>query len=118
MSLRIFELCKRYANKSDHVQHRIGSCVVKKGKIVSFGWNQRKTHSKSLHPYRNLHAETHAILSTKEDLTGASIYVFRENRQGRLACSKPCKYCEEMIRSKGIKKIYYTDYDAYREVLL
>ena len=97
------------ASKESPMRFQMGAVIIKKGKILSVGNNSYKTHPKyGSGKYCYLHAEGAAIYNAiinRKDLCGAEIYVYR--RYGRI--SKPCKYCLELIKSVGIKKIIYTN---------
>ena len=116
----MFRVAKTVATLSDHKQ-KVGCVVVHKHRIISSGFNRRnKCHKVQALldkekfgcdcPGR-IHAETAALLpliKEGEDLSRASIYIYRQHKDGTLACSRPCARCEKLIRSLGIKKIFYT----------
>lgn len=108
MKLKFFEIAKAASKHSDHPAHKLGAVIVKGNKIISVGFNKNKTHTKSNHAWKRLHAEISAILKAKQDLTGCSIYVYRETKNGDLGIAKPCSSCSAAIKETGIKKIYYT----------
>lgn len=54
-------------------------------------------------------------LINKEDLSRASIYVYRQLKDGSLGMCRPCKACMALIKNLGIRKVYYTTYDGYAE---
>ena len=115
MKLRYFELAKRLTSLSDHHQHSIGSVVVKKNKVISVGYNSLKTHTQSPHAFKSTHSEFKACWGVDPiDLKGASIYIYRQRRNGSLALARPCSSCYSFLKSVGIKYIYYTDYDTYK----
>lgn len=76
----------------------VGCVVVKDNKIVAQGYHER---------IGGYHAERNALLSCKEDLNGAELYVTLE----------PCCHygktppCTEIIMEKGIKKVYVGSMD-------
>lgn len=113
---RYFELARKLSLKSNYC-HKIGAVVVKKGKILGLGVNNPfKTHPKSTNPFKTVHAELDAILDCDpNELRGATIYVYREHKNGQPACSKPCPHCHELIMRCGIKKVCYTDYGSFKE---
>ena len=115
-----FNAAKAVAELSDHKQ-KIG-CVVTIGRrIISSGHNSKtKCHAvqakmdkemfgeESLGP---LHAEVDALLPLVRrgtDLSNASIYVYREHKNGVLACARPCARCEQLIKECGIRRVHYT----------
>jgi len=93
--------------------NRHGAVTAKKGVLHSSGWNKNKTHPAATVYYSNcIHAELAAIIGVnKHDLVGMDIYVARRMRsKGEpLGMSRPCKQCLKMIRTAGIKRIYYTN---------
>jgi deoxycytidylate deaminase len=111
MKTNFFNLAKQASKNSNHHEHKIG-CVIAKGKrIFSIGWNSLRTHPDSPHKYKSVHAEFHAINNLyPETLRGSSIYIYRERKNGDPALSKPCPSCMKLIKSVGIKNIYYTNY--------
>lgn len=119
MKAKFFKLCKKLSTCSDHHQHRLGALVVNKDKILGVGFNSLRTHPKSPHEFKSVHAEFMAINSCDpETLKGATLYVYRENRSGNVVNSKPCVSCMTLILNSGIKRIYYTHEDVgYKQIL-
>ena len=114
MKMKFFEAAKRMAKFSTHPDHQMGACIAYKSRPLGFGFNSTKTHSKSNTKYRTIHAELSAILScTGQDLEGSDIYIYRETKVGNLGLSKPCKDCYKLIKSLGIKNIFYTSENGY-----
>lgn len=111
MSLRSAQI---QAKKSKHKQHRVGAVVVKGGRILSYGHNQIRP-SKELKT-ETIHAEEAAILQAIKtsgitSLANSKLYVTRYTKAGAVGLSKPCVRCMGLIRSCGIRKVYYsTDY--------
>lgn len=119
MKLKYFKLAKVLSQKSNYF-HKLGAVVVKKNKIVGMGYNKpNKTHPKSNNNFKTVHAELDAILGVNlNELNGATIYVYRETKDGEPANAKCCKNCEELLRMVGIKKICYTMDKSYREEVI
>ena len=119
MKNKFFKLCKKLSTCSDHHQHKLGALVCNKNKILGVGFNQLKTNPNSTHPFKSTHAEFMAIQNCNaEDLKGATLYVYRENRQGKAVNSKPCVSCMTLIINSGIKKIYFShEDDGYKLIL-
>lgn len=112
------ELIKALASQSDHPLHKHGCIITYKGRVISKGFNQMKTHPKVTHPWKNTHAEFNAIAKARRDLEGCEIYVYREHKNGTLANSKPCDYCMELIKRSGIHKIHFTDDNKWSSITL
>lgn len=108
----ITRLAKATSNKGQHCQHKVGAVIVKKGRPISTGFNSYKTHPliHKKNPLKTTHAEISAISRTKdrESLAGATIYVFREHRDGSMAMARPCPCCWAVCQEHGIKDVYYT----------
>lgn len=114
MKIRFFNVAKKESFKSDHPQHKIGCVVVKGNRVLSKATNKLKTTPKSNHPYFSLHAELNCFLkSNLNDLTNCDIYLYRENKNGEIACSKPCLYCFKLLKKLKVSSIYFTDYGKF-----
>lgn len=107
-----FRAASREAKKSSFVQHRVGAVIVKGNRILSTGFNKIRP-SKELRT-TTLHAEAAAILKLIKakrlhDLSGSDIYVTRFTKGGKVSMAKPCEHCSLLIRSVGIRNVFYTD---------
>jgi len=119
MKIKYFELAKKLSKKSDHHSYHLGAVIVKKNRILNVGFNRNRTHPKSPHKYKYLHAEIDAIIGLDfEKLKGSTIYVFRENKQGGLALARPCSSCMTAIKTSGIKNLCYTTYGSYKKEVI
>ena len=103
---------------------RLGAVLIYKGKVMSVGWNSNKTSplQRELNRYRGydvdssiahntLHAEVACLTKAKDldiDWGRASIFVYRIKKDGSAGLARPCKGCQALIRSMGIKNIYYS----------
>lgn len=121
-----FKAAKAISELSDFPRVKIGCCAVYKHKIISSGCNSLKTNptQKRLNIHRfdadtpaTIHAELSCLLpliNRKDiDFGNVSLYIYREFKTGELALSKPCASCEALIRSLGIRNIYYTGNKSY-----
>lgn len=116
MKLKFFKLCAKLARNSDHPKHQLGSVIVsKKGRILSLGINKYKTHPKSPHSYKYLHAEVSALINLDDNinLKDAVCYVFRETKDGLPAMSRCCDSCLKALKDAGIKTIHYSIENGY-----
>jgi len=101
-------LAKRASKRSDHTKHRLGCCIARGNKVLGVGHNMMKTHPKSPHSWGHIHAEFLAVLNSGYDVEGATAYVYREQKDGSPAMSRPCKYCWDYLISKGITTVVYS----------
>lgn len=105
---------KEAKRSSEH--YKIG-CVItdKKGRILSHGFNQRKSHPFQAH-YANkhnpekifLHAEIAALIKVR-DGEPHTIYVGRIMKNGSWGIARPCPICAAAIKDAGIKNVVFTD---------
>jgi tRNA(Arg) A34 adenosine deaminase TadA len=52
---------------------------------------------------------THAEARLANKLTpGSVVYVARTLKDGTIAMAKPCKACQNALRHRGVKRVYYT----------
>lgn len=114
-----FRLAREVSRYSDHHQHKLGAVIFIKNRPVSFGFNQMKTHPimAAVHDKKTLHAELAAILNIKNKarLNGASIVVYREQRNGNTGLAKPCESCQKILKRYGINHLIYTTYNGWDE---
>jgi deoxycytidylate deaminase len=94
--------------KGEHKIHRLGAVIAFGNDIVSVGWNKSKTHPKSTHPWKHIHAEMDAIMKAGQ-CDGAELYVARIGNDGLLRNAKPCPACMSLIIASGIRKIHFTE---------
>jgi tRNA(Arg) A34 adenosine deaminase TadA len=102
----MLRFAKNVAKTSEH-RYPMAAVIVHNGKPISVGINQIKTHPDA--PRNGLHAECHAIkCSGKYDLAGATIFVYRQKRNGEVGMARPCPDCLKILKEKGFKYMYYT----------
>ena len=105
---------------------RHAAAVMYKGKVISIGFSQYKTHPYAVKYQKNesaitLHAEVDAIYKatkrlTEQEMKKATLIVVRTKtivgKRHRLSdhvwYSKPCEGCEQCIKDHGIKKVVYS----------
>lgn len=124
---KFFDIAKAVAKTSTFHGTHVGCCVVYKGVAVSVASNTEKTHplQTEYNKFRNfnpqtavnkLHAEVHAIsliINKNIDWKKASIYVYRELKNGKAVISRPCEACSQLIKDLGIKYVYYIDINGH-----
>lgn len=123
-----FNAAKEMSKLSDFNRVHIGCVITYKNRIISSGFNTKKSNplQKKYNRIRfaddtfhQCHAETSALLPILKDKninrSRLRIYLFREHADGSLALSKPCPSCMKMLKDAGIKQIYFTDEGSYCE---
>lgn len=129
-----FNLARNACYYSDFMKARLGAVLIYKGKVMSVGWNSTKTSplQRQLNRYRGydvdaseahntLHAEVACLTKARDldiDWGRASIFVYRIKKDESAGLARPCKGCQALIKSMGIKNIYYTTDDgwAYEQI--
>lgn len=119
MKKKFFAIARIISQKSTH-KFKLGCVIVQKNRIVAVGFNRAdKTHPKSPTPRHTIHAELDALIGLDTAfLKGSVCYVYRERKDGSLGCAKPCHFCQQAIARAGIRRVYYSDYDGFKELHL
>jgi len=122
MKSRYFNLAENVAKLSDYPRIHIGSVIVKNKDVISVGQNMMKTHPAQFKYNQyvtydrlpHIHSEVNAISKARPDLMrGATMYIFRRDRNGDIAMCRPCDACMQAIRDAGIKDVYYTNRNGF-----
>lgn len=101
-------LAKQASRKSGHDQYRMGCVIAKGNKLIASGHNINKTHPKSPHKFKTIHAEFMAAHNAGYEIEGATVYVFREIKDGTPAMAKPCEDCWRFLYECGVKEVVYS----------
>lgn len=120
-----FHAARAISGLSDYKQ-KIGCVVVMGHTIISSGHNSHsKCHAMQAKLNKDefgyeciglVHAEVDALLpllKRRLDLSRASIYVYRQRKDGSLGLARPCASCMSLIRRLGIRNVYYTNEGGY-----
>jgi len=106
---------RKQACLSTFTRARMGAVLIKGGRILSSGYNQtRYSKLSARNQYESIHAEEACIIKLLRKpnglqmLAGATIYITRIKKDGSTGLAKPCKTCQDLINSVGIKKIVHT----------
>jgi len=51
-----------------------------------------------------------AVSKLREICESDVLHVMRFTKTGKISMAKPCIYCQEYLRQKGIRKVRYTDW--------
>lgn len=120
----MFNIAREMSKLSDFHGPHLGSVVVCGKTVISTGYNSHKTRplQQRYNIYRHFenygkaipsqHAEIGALshlIGKNIDWKNVSIFTYRELKNGKKACSRPCPACRKLIVDLGIKNIYYID---------
>ena len=124
MNTEIFNETFKLAQSVEPVRGaRIAAAVIRKGKVVSFGYNHKKSHPFQAKFCKNnhavfFHAEVHAIKNALnsvnvDDLSKCDLYIVRakrnkENKKWLTGLSKPCSGCQKCIDLFDLNSVYYS----------
>lgn len=101
-------------------KYLVGAAIYFGARLISIGWNSKKTSPNCESIFNWHHAETAALVGlSRKDLSRATIYVVRLKKSGVLGMAKPCLGCQRALRASGIRRVYYTDSEGkVRKLLL
>ena len=124
MNTKIFDETFKLAQAVEPVRGaRIAAAVVHRGKIISYGFNHKKSHPFQAKFCKNnhavfFHAEVHAIKNALiavdvNDLSKCELYIVRAkrdktNKKWISGMSKPCSGCQKCIDLFDLKSVYYS----------
>jgi len=118
LNVGFFRLAK-YASDNSDFRIKVGAVLANKRPIVT-GFNKIKTHPEfanpEIHEKISIHAEIDCLIKTKfQHINGTDIYVYRESN-GVPAMARPCKSCLKELKSRGVRRIYYSiEHEPYWE---
>jgi len=123
-----FSVARDISLLSDH-RCQMGCVIVDHHRIIGSGHNSmtkchpvqldldNKFYPETIDKNKGpLHAEVSALLPLIKrhyDLSGATLYIYRKDKHGTLAMSRPCVRCMSLLKKYGIKKIKYTTPDGF-----
>jgi len=125
--IKLFNLAKAVAQTSQHSKAHIGAVIVSGKDILSVGVNGGKSHplQKQYNKFRFdderashlLHAELDAIIKARPFLKGdATIYVYRQLRNGEIGMSRPCAGCMKALNDHNISRIFFTSETGFEQL--
>lgn len=99
-----------------HREHRCfhTSFILKKARVLAIGLNQIKTHPQTQKlgyaACCGLHSELDACLKLGlPDCSDFTLVNVRIDGQHQVNMSKPCRFCQGLIKRLNFKNVYYTD---------
>lgn len=121
---RMFNIAREVSKLSNFKGPHLGAVVVNGKTVISTGCNSNKTRPlqqqyniyRHFEDYKGSIPSEHAEIAALSHLIGkeinwnnVSIFIYRELKNGKRGCSRPCKACMTLIKKLGIKNIYYID---------
>lgn len=127
---KYLDLAKEASKNSDFPRVQLGAVLVYKGSVLASASNSCKTSPvqkkynrereyevEAYYTHSNsLHAEVATLNKVKYldiDFSKATLFVYREHKNGRKALARPCPACTKMIKDMGIKNVVYTTEDGW-----
>lgn len=112
MNQRMINLAKKEALKSTF-RLRLGAVLHNGSRVLAVGFNKvDKTHPMAQVGDFNIkrHAEMDALIRARHhDLHGCDITIARIKKDGSLGLSRPCKHCFKELKTRGVRKIHYSN---------
>jgi tRNA(Arg) A34 adenosine deaminase TadA len=97
------------AHDAHHRQWKVGAVLVRSGRIVAIGQNKYRNNPALVeHHNVSYHAEEVAIRRAG-NAEGATIYVARLTRSGKIGTAKPCKRCQQALLDNGVTTAIWTE---------
>jgi deoxycytidylate deaminase len=97
-----------------YIKWRLGSVIIKGGSVLSVGQSKLNCHPGlcdfdqiGIRERVSVHAEEDAIKRCGNP-KGATVYVARIGRNGKVGLAEPCKRCKRMLTDAGVKRVIYT----------
>jgi len=112
--MRFLRLAEEVSKWSKDPSTKCGSIIVKDRRILSYGYNGFPTgcddhedlyDDRSLKYERVVHGEVAAIISAKQDLSGATLYSWPKG------VGPSCARCSAVIIQAGIRRVVYLKAD-------
>ena len=115
-------IAKQVAQRSTCLRRHYGAVIVKNDEIISTGYNGAARgevnccdsgqcwreangipHGEQYEKCVAVHAEQNAIISaSRQEMLGATMYLYGEDAEGNEVEAVPCLICERMIMNSGI----------------
>lgn len=118
------KLAKNACYYSDYTKVRMGAVLIYKNKVISVGWNSKKTSpiQKKYNKFRGydvdasgtentIHAEVSCLGRAKDidiEWSRANLFIYRIKKDESSGLARPCNACMALIKSMEIKNIYYS----------
>lgn len=95
--------------EATHKQWRVGAVLVRSGNVLATGVNRyRNDPSQVEYGHVSYHAEEVALRRVS-DPEGATIYVARLTRSGKIGAARPCPRCQALLLEHGVHTAVWTE---------
>jgi hypothetical protein len=94
------------------------AAIFDRQRVRAIGYNSGKSHSKAARfgfpsIMKGLHAEAMAVIRGKlEDYSDHTLIVVRIDNNGKVACSKPCEFCQKLLGMVSFQQVFYSGTDG------
>lgn len=96
-------------DEATHKQWRVGAVLVRGGNVLATGVNRyRNDPSQVEYGHVSYHAEE-VVLRRVNDPEGATIYVARLTRSGKIGAARPCRRCQALLLEHGVHTAVWTE---------
>lgn len=103
---RWIQAARDMATRSTH-KFQMGAVAVCSSRLLGSGVNVSKNRSSQVRWSRvSRHAE--AVLASKVELEGATVYVARVRKDGSDGCARPCMYCLRLLGDRRVRTVVWT----------
>lgn len=96
-------------DEATHRQWKVGAVIVRGGSVLSIGTNKYR-NDPALVDYEKVsyHAEEVAIRRAG-NVEGATIYVARLTRSGKIGSARPCRRCQGLLLENRVSTAVWTE---------
>ena len=101
---KIIKNLKKYAEKSN-MNNKHSACVVTANNMI-YGINRYYKES-------SIHAESNVLWKIRNSCKKIDMYVIRIKNNGTLKYSRPCDSCIDLLRKRGVRKVYYSNHHGH-----
>lgn len=106
--IRWLRLALTQAEQAPHAQWRVGAALIRGGSVLSTGFNRYRNSPAQVElDGVSYHAEDAAIRKAGNS-KGATLYVARVTRSGRLGYARPCERCQELLLLNEVHTVVWT----------
>ena len=127
---KYFELARQACKFSDMHKAHLGSVLIYKNKVISVGWNIGNKTSpvqKRFNKFRDYDPDDSSVINSIHsemlclhrarfldiDWSKASLFTYREKKNGEKGLARSCPACYNYAKSLGLGSLYYSTEDGW-----